>query len=111
MVKYEAVASIANSDEWQVVEHGEFVTSADFATFIGPRAKERAEEYAEFKNAQPVPQAATQQAEGVIVWLDAVRELERRLGTPAVSSRSILERLGLDHSEEMARIFRERGRG
>ena len=40
-------------------------------------------------------------------WLDSVRALERRLGTPVVSNRTILERAGLDYDEAMARVRRK----
>ncbi len=42
--------------------------------------------------------------EDVIAWLEGVKELERRLWTPVVSYRTILEHLGLDYDEEMKRV-------
>ena len=42
-----------------------------------------------------------ERTEDFIAWLDGVKELERRLGTPVVSNRTILEHLGLDYDKEM----------
>ncbi len=51
--------------------------------------------------------ASAELSDDFTAWLDDVKELERRLGYPGVSNRSIIEHLGLDYGKEMAMLQEE----